>query len=94
MANGFSYLYQLDVSISNFRVVGWCFPFYSNFERSICKQTVETLIRRRDLWRLILVCTVCICLQKDARLIWVNAPYLFIVVNGKKTQYVILNASP
>ena len=35
--------------------------FYSNSNRTFCKQTAETLIRRRVLWRLIWVCTDCIC---------------------------------
>ena len=35
--------------------------FYSNFKRNLCLQTVESLIRRRDLWRLIWFCTVCLC---------------------------------
>ena len=53
--NGISYSYPLDQSISVLRVVGWYFSFYSNFNRTFCKQTVETLIRRRVL---IWVCTV------------------------------------
>ena len=39
--------------ISVLRVVGWYQSFYSNFDRSFCKQTVETLIRRHILPRLI-----------------------------------------
>ena len=46
MPNVFCHSYQLDKSISNFRVVGWYFSF-SNFKRNFCKQTVENLIRRR-----------------------------------------------
>ena len=41
----------------------------------MCKQTVETLIRRRVLWRLIWVCTVGICPTKrtiDLHCIWVQ----------------------
>ena len=37
---------------------------YSNFNRKLCKQTVETLIRPRILWHLIWVCTVCLCPTK------------------------------
>ena len=48
---------------SNLRVVGFN-HFYSNFNRQFCKQTVENLIRLRVLWRLIWVCTGCICLTK------------------------------
>ena len=35
------------------------FHFYSNFKRNFCKQTVENLIRRRVLRRLMWFCTVC-----------------------------------
>ena len=44
-------------------VFGGIYRFYSNFNWTICKQTVETLIRRHVLrtWRLIWVCTVCLC---------------------------------
>ena len=40
------------------------FHFYSNFNRTICEQTVETLIRRRVVRRLIWICTVCQCHTK------------------------------
>ena len=40
------------------------FNSYSNFDRTICKQTVETLIRHRKLRRLILDCTVYLCPTK------------------------------
>ena len=36
------------------------FHFYSNLDRTICKQTVETLIGRRVMRRLVWVCTVCL----------------------------------
>ena len=46
--NGTSHCYQLDKSISVLRDVGsGIFKFWSNFNRLFCKQTVETLIRRR-----------------------------------------------
>ena len=45
-------------------VLGGIFHFYSSFYRKLCKQTVETLIRRRILWRLIWVCTICLCPTK------------------------------
>ena len=66
LPNGFSHLYQLDESISNFRALVGSFHFYSNFKRKFFKQTVENLIRRRVLWRLIWLCTVCRCLTKRA----------------------------
>ena len=48
--------------------------FIANFNRTLCKQKVETLIRRHVLWRLIWVCTVCLCTTslKDTSLIWVK----------------------
>ena len=57
MSNVFSHLYQLDESISNFRVVGWhFFHFYSNFKRNLCKQTVENCLPMSN--------------KKDAMRIW------------------------
>ena len=37
---------------------------YSNFDRILCKQTVETLTRRRVFWHLIWVHTVSLCHTK------------------------------
>ena len=45
-------------------VLGGIFHLISNFNRKFCKQTVETLIRRRVLRRLIWVSTVCLCPTK------------------------------
>ena len=60
-----SYSYQLDHSISVLCVVGWYFSFlYSILNRLFCKQTVNTLIRRRIMRRLIWVCTACLCPTK------------------------------
>ena len=52
-------------------VLGGTFHFYSNFNRTFCEQTVETLIRRRVLG---LHCLP-VSHKKDTRLIWVNAPF-------------------
>ena len=41
--------------------LGGIFHFYSNSNRTFCEQTVDTVIRRRILWRLILVSAVCLC---------------------------------
>ena len=66
-----SHPYQLDESISNFRIVGWYFSFLFKFKKNnnICMQTVENLIRR----------CVSHCLsmfhKKDAMLIWLNCVY-------------------
>ena len=62
--NGVSHCYQLEQSIFVSIDVGWYFSFYSNFNRTFCKQTVETLIRRRVLWRLVWICIVCLCPTK------------------------------
>ena len=49
------------------------FCFYTHFTRIFCKQTLDSLIRCRVMWRLVLICTVCLCpTKKDFRLIWVN----------------------
>ena len=42
-------------------LLGGIFLFYSNFNRTLCKQTVGTLVRRRILRRLVWVYTVCLC---------------------------------
>ena len=63
MPNGISHHYQLKQSISVLRDV--VFNFYSNFNRKLCKQTVETLIRHPvRLQLLIWVCTICLCPRK------------------------------
>ena len=63
-----AHLCQMEVpSLINFRCkgsLGGTFHFYSNFDRTFCKQTVEILIRRRFLRRLVWVCTVCLCPTK------------------------------
>ena len=64
--NGVSHCYQLEQYIFVSIDVGWYFLFYSNFNRTFCKQTVETLIRRRVLWRLVLICIVCLHPTKRA----------------------------
>ena len=54
---------------------GIFFPFYSNFNRTFCKQIVESLIRRRILRRLVWFCTVCRCpIKKTLNFIisWLN----------------------
>ena len=45
-------------------LLGGIFHFYSNSNTAFCKQMMETLIRRRVLWRLIWVCAVCLCPTK------------------------------
>ena len=52
---------------SQFRILGLLggnFHFYSKLKRNFCTQTVENLIRRRILRRLIWFCTVCRCPTK------------------------------
>ena len=49
------------------------FHYYLNPNRIFCKQSVETLIRRRITRRLSWVCTVFLCLTERAPgLIWVK----------------------
>ena len=50
--------------LSSSWLLGIVFHSYSNFNRTSCKQTVEILIRHCSLWRLILVCTMCLCPTK------------------------------
>ena len=45
-------------------LLGGIYHFYSNLNRTFYKQLAETLIRRHILWRLIWVCTVCLCPTK------------------------------
>ena len=45
-------------------LLGVVFHSYSNSNRTPCNQTVESLIRHCSLWRLILVCTICLCPTK------------------------------
>ena len=52
--NGISHS-SIGPAYFRFRVVGWC-VFYSNFDRTFCKQKLETMIRRCMIW----VCTVCL----------------------------------
>ena len=48
------------------------YHFHSNFNRTFCKQRVETQIKRHVLWRLIWVLLFAMSLKKDAKLIWVK----------------------
>ena len=45
-------------------VLGAIVHFNSKFDRTFSKHTMENLIRRRVLWRLIWVCTACLCPTK------------------------------
>ena len=58
------------------RVVGWnlC-SFYSIFDRTFCKQTEDTLTRRRVLWLLIWVCTVCCLFMSHKRTLGISRRY-------------------
>ena len=76
MPNEISQRYLLEQSISVLGMLGGIFHFYSNFYRKFCKQTVENLSRchvlqtvenliiRHVLWRLIWICTICLCPTK------------------------------
>ena len=61
-----------------FGLLGGILSLFSNFKRTYCNQTVQTLIRRHILWCLIWFCNVCpVSLRKDTRLtcIWSNVRY-------------------
>ena len=61
------FLYSINTNIYHLLsmkyrdVMCFFFHFYSSFNRKLCKQTVETLIRCRILWHLIWVCAICLC---------------------------------
>ena len=67
-----THLWQMDfptiINWTNlFRILGFwgsMYQFPSNYESTFCKQTVETLIRRRVSRRLTWVCTVWLCPTK------------------------------
>ena len=59
-------------SFSSLWLLGIVFHSYSNFNRTSCSQTMEILIRHCSLWRPILICTICLCLTKNAWLIWIK----------------------
>ena len=65
-SNGIYHRYKLEQFISVLRDDGWYNSFYSNFNTT--KQTVETLIKRRVLRRLIWVCAACLCPTKRVQL--------------------------
>ena len=70
MPNGISLSYQLDQSILKGCLVLF-FIFIQILKETSVLQTVQNLIRRRVLRRLISICTVCqLSHKKDARLIW------------------------
>ena len=62
--NEFSISSNWMSSFTTLGILGGIFHFHSKFDRILCKQTLETLIRHRILWRLIWVCTVCLCPTK------------------------------
>ena len=73
MPNVFSHPYQLDESISNFRVVGWLFSFLFRFKR---KRMFANSGEPDQTPRFAAPYHVLQCLlmfpKKDARLIWVK----------------------
>ena len=82
--NGISHCYQLDLSIFVLRVFDGIFHCYSNLDRTIYKQTVETLIRRRVLRCLIWICTVCLFTTKRTLgIIWVTRKTPYFCRNSK-----------
>ena len=49
-------------------LLGYIYHFYRNSDRIFCKQTVETLARRRVLQRLVWFCTVCLMMSQKRTL--------------------------
>ena len=62
--NGVSHSSPMDQSISVLRIVSGMFLFDWNFKTTFCVQTVDTLIRRCVLRRLIWICNVFLCATK------------------------------
>ena len=94
--NRISHCYKLDQSITALWVVGCILHFYSNFNRTFCKQTVETLIRRRVLLASALG-LYCLPMfhKKDARLIWVKCKNILSSFNiYVSTQFQLLSFYP
>ena len=73
MPNVLSHPYQLDESISNFRVVGWYFSFYS-FKRHFCSEQWITLSDAEPSFAASALVLHCLQIphKKDTRLIWDN----------------------
>ena len=73
---------------SSSELLGVVLHSYLNFNRSSCKQTVESMIRHCSLWRLILACTIYSMSHKQkARLRWVNTfvayvTYIYCIVSS------------
>ena len=59
-------------------VLGGIFHFYSNSNRKLCKQTVETDQTPRSVAS-DLVCAVCVCPKNDAMPIGVNHPTYVVI---------------
>ena len=57
------------------------FQFYSNFNRTLCKQTLNILNRHNILWRLNLIYTVCLCPQK-------RTLALYVLIKASQTLFV------
>ena len=83
-------LCQMDFSIfinrmSPFPILGLfgdIFHIHSHFDRTFCKQTVETLIRHRILVSDLDLHCLPISHIKDARLIWVKVQFLLMLLKG------------
>ena len=64
MPNGISIVINWTSPFPFQGLLGGIFHVYSNFKRNFCLQTMENLIRRRVLRRLIRFCTACRCPTK------------------------------
>ena len=81
MLNGISRRYQLEQSISVLRDVRWYFfHFYSNFNRKLCKQTVETPHQTlRSVASDLGLYYLPMSHKKDTRHIWVKNEIVFLI---------------
>ena len=71
-------------------LLGGNFHLCSNFKRNFCLQTVENLIRRPVLWRLIWFFTVCLCSTKRTLGAFVNELfYIFIILHFVLSMFII-----
>ena len=78
---GLPHSFPLGQSISVLNVVRWVFFFILNLNRTFCRQTVETQIRRNFLKSLLSAYVT----QKDVSLIWVNHNNVQCINNSRTT---------
>ena len=93
-SNETSHFYHMYQCIFVFRVAGYC---YSNFNRTSCKQTVESLIRHSSVvfYSLLIVTTIvgfCNCPMFCCALLYVHSTFAIILM-GKRELDALLSLS-